>query len=91
MTYSKMLIAALLTIIAAPAYALDCMPRADAYEQLEDKGYEPVFIGDAEAATMVVWVHQTEGWITIVDTHDGQSCMVAAGLDWQFRALGDPV
>lgn len=82
--------AALLTIIAAPAYALDCMPRADAYAQLTEKGYEPVFVGDADAATMVVWAGKA-GWVTIIDTHDGQSCLVGAGTDWQFRALGDPV
>ena len=82
---------ALLTTCAAPAYALDCKPRQEAYTQLSDAGFQPVFIGDAENADLVIWVHKTQGWVSIIDTKDGQSCLVGNGMDWQLRGVGDPV
>ena len=91
MTYFNLAIAALLTTCAAPAHALDCMGTPDAYSMLTDGGFQPVFVGDAVNATLQIWVHPTQGWVSIIDTKDGQSCLVGNGKDWQLRGLGDPV
>ena len=82
---------ALLTTCAAPAYALDCMGTPDAYSMLADGGFQPVFVGDAVNATLQIWVHPTQGWVSIIDTKDGKSCLVGNGMDWQLRGVGDPV
>jgi len=91
MTFFKYTALAILTSCAAPAHALDCMGRADAYATLTDGGFQPVFMGDAENADLVIWVHPTQGWVSIIDTKDGQSCLVGNGMDWTLRGVGDPV
>lgn len=92
MNYFNLAVAVLLTTCAAPAYAaLDCKPRQEAYTQLNDAGYQIVFAGDAENATLVIWVHPTQGWVSTIDTQDGATCLVGNGMDWQLRGVGDPV
>jgi len=91
MTFFKTAALAILTTCAAPVHALDCMGKADAAAKMADAGYEIEFVGDASNATLVIWVHQSAGWVSVIDTPEGQSCLVGTGKDWQLRGLGDPV
>jgi hypothetical protein len=84
-------IAAIATLMASPLYATNCMDTKSAYQSIEQQDYQPVFSGQNETASFVVFVHQTKGWLVTVDTKDGKTCLVSSGPDWQFNALGDPV
>lgn len=78
---------AILTLLAscAPSYAqqLQCGPTDDVYAALTDKYGEARQLWAQNGPDQVVefWAG-AQGWTMIISLPDGNSCMIAEGIDW---------
>lgn len=69
----------------APAYAqqLQCGGTPDVYAELTDSYSESrqIWAQNGPAQIVEFWAGE-KGWTIIITTNDGQSCLVAEGVDW---------
>lgn len=87
---TKCLMLASLLVLSQPVVAnaapTVCAPRADVLAQLADRYDEtPVGIGLASNGGLLELLSSGSGatWTLILTMPSGQSCMIAAGEDWQ--------
>lgn len=95
--WRAMAVAAVLAVpTAASAAPMPCSERDEVLAQLGNKYQEaPVSIGIANNGGLVEVLTSTDGstWTIILSMPNGQSCLVAAGEDWQDVArvaAGEP-
>ena len=78
-------LALLLALSAAPSYAqeLQCGGTPDVYATLSDKYGETRQLWAQNGPDQVVefWAG-SQGWTMIISLPDGNSCMIAEGIDW---------
>ena len=90
-------LAALLTILASPALALQCAPRDKMASDLAGLGEAPVgmglALGQAGGGIVETWVSEETGtWTVLLSGPTGMSCILVHGSDWQAMVpvKGDP-
>ncbi len=83
--------AALAVILACPAYANQCGPRADVLKHLaETYGESRQSIGMAvNGAVVETFASESGGWTITATTPDGLTCLVASGEG--FENLNEPL
>lgn len=86
MTKTLLIAAFVITFSPPTAWATPCAPRPEVIDQLAENHAEaPVGIGLASNGGLLELLTNESGatWTLIITMPNGQSCMVAAGEDWQ--------
>lgn len=61
------------------------------FNDLFSNGFQQTFVGSAGDYVFSTWANNKLGWVTLVSTQDGTSCVVASGNEFVVTPIGEPV